>query len=91
MKKNFISAMYVLNIVGQCIFSLLVPMLLMLALTWLFVSKLAAPSWLYAVLVPIGAVAGIISMIKFAVTASDNLTRLENQKKQRKDGKDKHE
>ncbi len=81
MKKNLISSVYVLNIIGQCIFSLIMPMLLMLGLSWLLVSKAGAPSWLYAVLVPIGTVSGLVSMIKFAITASENLTRLEEQNK----------
>ncbi len=55
------------------------PMLLMLGVSWLLVSKVGAPPWLYAVLVPIGTVSGLISMIRFAIVASENLTRLEEQ------------
>ncbi len=62
-------------------------MLLMLGAAWLSVIKAGAPSWIYAVLVPIGTVIGLISMIKFAITASEALTRLENQKNNKDNSK----
>ncbi len=86
MNKNFVSSLYVINIIAQCIFSLIMPMLLMLAVSWLLVSRAGLPSWIYAVLVPIGTLGGIVSMIKFAISASESLTRLERQR-ENKDSK----
>ena len=84
MNKNFISAMYVFNIVAQSIFTLAMPTLLMAAVSWLLVSKLSVPSWIYAVLIPIGVISGFVSMIKFAIRASENLERLEKQRENKK-------
>ena len=79
MYKNFVGALYVINIVFQCILTLITPAAFMLLVSWLFVSKLGAPTWIYAVLITVGFVFGIISMIKFAISASEGLERLEKQ------------
>ena len=68
---------------------LLFPAALMFFAAWLFISKLGAPVWLYAILVPIGFVWGLISMIKFAIAASEGLERLEKQAKSKKQSGDK--
>ena len=81
MYKNFVGALYVMNIVLQCIFTLIAPALFMFLISWLFISKLGAPTWLYAILLPIGFIMGLISMIKFAISASEGLERLEKQGK----------
>ena len=80
MYKNFVGALYVINIVAQCIFTLATPALFMFFVSWLFISKLGAPTWLYAILIPIGFIMGLISMIKFAISASEGLERLEKQR-----------
>ena len=80
MNKNFVSSMYVLNIVAQAIFSIAMPTALAAAVSWLSVAKLSAPGWIYAVLVPLGAIGGIVSAVKFVITACNNLERLENQR-----------
>lgn len=86
MYKRFVSALYVMNIIAQAIFTLLIPAALMLAVAWLFVEKCGAPGWLYAVLVTLGIISGFVSMIRFVIRASEGLERLE---KQRKDCKSK--
>ena len=77
--KKIISALYVLNIVIQALITLLIPAGLMFFLSWFFVSKCSAPTWLYAILIPIGVIAGFISMVKFAICAGECLERLEKQ------------
>ena len=86
MYKRFVGAMYVINIIAQAMFTLLITAALMLAVAWLFVEKCGAPGWLYAVLVTLGIISGFISMIRFVIRASESLERLE---KQRKDTKSK--
>jgi hypothetical protein len=81
MNKNFIGALYVMNIVLQCILTLLSPAAFMWLVAWLCISKLAAPVWIYAILIPVGFIMGLISMIKFAISASEGLERLEKQGK----------
>ena len=77
MYKKFVGAMYVLNIIMQSIFTLLTPAALGFFIAWLSVSKLSAPEWLYAVLIPLGIISGFISMVKFAISASEGLERME--------------
>ena len=72
--------MYTLNIIFQAIFTLLTPPALLFFITWLFVSKLGAPSWIYAITVTLGFIAGLVSMIKFTLSASLSLERLEKQR-----------
>ena len=83
MYGKFISALYVLNIIMQAIVTLLIPISIMLGVSWLFIKYVGAPIWLYAILLPIGALSGFVSMIRFIIRASEGLERLENQKKKK--------
>ena len=85
MYKNFVSAMYVLNIIFQAIFTLVTPPALLFLINYLCVLKLSFPLWTYAISISVGFILGLISMIKFAVTASEALERLEKQRKNEKD------
>lgn len=85
MYKNFVSSMYVLNIVFQAIFTLVTPPLLLFLVNLFCVSKLSFPKWTYAISLSVGFILGIISMIKFAITASEALERLEKQRKNKED------
>ena len=79
MYRNLVGALYVINIVIQCIVTLVTPGAIGFLIAF-FSVRGGAPTWLYAVLVPIGIVAGFISMIKFAIGASEALERLEKQR-----------
>jgi hypothetical protein len=85
MYRNFVSALYVLNIIFQAIFTLLTPPLLLFLINYLCVSRLSFPKWTYAISLTLGFILGIISMIKFALSASEALERLEKQRKNEKD------
>lgn len=92
MQNKFFSVMYGVNIVTQAIFSLLTPAVVMFGVGWLFVNKVGAPEWLYAILIPIGILAGLVSMVKFVIAAATNLERLEKQSKtNKKTGHNKNE
>ena len=80
MYRKLVSAMYVLNILFQSLFNLATPILLMLGLSWLLVTKCSAPAWIYAILGVFGVFAGFISMIKFILSASASLDRLEKER-----------
>jgi len=69
-----------MNIVFQCILTLVAPAAFMLLISWLFVTRLSAPTWLYAILIPLGFLTGLVSMIKFAISASLGLERLEKER-----------
>lgn len=81
MHKKFFGFMYGLNIMSQAIFSLLTPAALLFAICWLLVKRVGAPEWLYAIFIAVGVLIGLISMVRFAISASENLERLEKQRK----------
>lgn len=83
MYRKFVSAMYILNILFQSLFNLATPILLMLGLSWLLVSKCSAPAWIYAILGVFGVLVGFVSMIKFILSASASLERLEREREER--------
>ena len=86
MYRNLVGALYVINIVFQAIFTLLTPPAILFFINYLCVSKLSFPKWTYAVSLSVGFILGLISMIKFAIAASEGLERLEKQRKNKKDG-----
>lgn len=79
MYKRFVSVMYVLNIVFQSFFNLLLPIALMAGLSWLLTEKAGAPQWIYVILLMLGVFTGLFSMIKFIISAMAGLERLEKQ------------
>ena len=85
MYKGFVSASYVFNIVMQSLFTLLTPAALGFSVCWLFINKVGAPSWIYAIVIPLGIIIGFISMIKFAISASESLERLEKERNDKMD------
>jgi len=87
MYKGFIGAMYVLNIVFQAIFTLLMPIGLGLLGSWLLTRYAGVGGWIYAVLVVIGAIMGLISMIRFVLIASAGYERLEKEQSLKKKAK----
>ena len=91
MYRKFISAMYLLNIIFQSFFDLALPIGATILISWLLVEKAGAPSWIYAPLVVIGVIIGFISMIRFILSATRALDRLEAQGKQKKGEKTQNE
>lgn len=92
MHKKFFGFMYGMNIISQAILSLLTPPALLFAISWLLVRYAGAPKWIYVISITIGVLGGFVSMVKFAITASENLERLENSKENKeKTGKSSNE
>jgi hypothetical protein len=78
--------MYVINIVFQSIFTLLTPPALFFFISYLLVKHLSFPEISYAIAIAVGFLFGLVSMVKFAIAASEGLERLEKQiKKDKKD------
>ena len=69
-----------MNIVIQSIITLVSPAALAFLVSWLLVSKCGAPPWLYALFIACGVIVGFISMVKFSISASEGLERLERQR-----------
>ena len=72
-----------MNIVFQAIISLASPAALAFFIGWLAVSKFGAPSWIYVPLIVLGIIVGFISMVRFAISASEGLERLEKNRNEK--------
>jgi pilus assembly protein TadC len=79
MYKKVIHALYAINIVAQCIFTLISSPALLFFINYLLVKHLSFPTWTYAISITLGFIIGIVSMIRFALSASEGLERLEKQ------------
>ena len=79
MYKKAISAVYVINVALQSIFTLVWQIALGLGIGYLCVRFLSAPEWIYVPLILAGVLTGILSMVKFLLGAMRSLDRLEEQ------------
>ena len=77
MYRKIVSAMYIINIVSQAIFTLAMPIAFGFGISWLLVTYASAPAFIYAILITVGAIGGFYSMIKFILSAMAALERLE--------------
>ncbi len=87
MHKKFFNALYIINIVSQAFFTLLIPMGFFGGIAWLTVKFLCAPSWVFVPALVIGVLLGFYSMIKFVITSMEGLQRLEKEQKSDKENK----
>lgn len=85
--KGAYSALYTANVVFQSIFTLLMHIGLGLLLSWLLVTKLGFPAWLYAIIILISVLSGLFSMIRFILSTMRALNNLEKQKKEKTEKK----
>ncbi len=83
--KKFFNALYILNIISQAFFTLLIPMALLGGVAWLLVAKLSCPEWLFVPALVLGVLIGFFSMIKFVLTAMAGLERLEKEQNSMKE------
>ena len=79
MHKKFFNALYVLNIVAQAFFDLVFPVALMWLISYLLTSYAEVESWIFAPMLIVGVLVGLISMVKFILTAMTALERLERE------------
>lgn len=84
MKGQAISFIYVVNIIMQSIFSLLFNVAVYFGIGYLLTSVFSLDAWVYIPLILIGFIVGIISMIKFIISAMAGVERLENERNGKK-------
>ena len=77
--KNFMNAMYAFNIILQAFWSLLFPIGASVLLGWLLTEKCGMGSYIFVILILLGVLAGIVSMIRFLLSALAGLERLEKE------------
>ena len=85
MYKRFVSALYLLNIIFQSFLNLLTPIGLGLLISYLLTEHAGAPAFVWAILTVSGVFAGLVSMVKFILSATSALDRLEGEQKARAD------
>ena len=79
MYKKTVSALYVVNIAFQSIFTLVWQIALGLGIGYLCVRFLSAPQWIYIPLILVGVATGLVSMVRFLLGAMKALDSLEAQ------------
>jgi formate hydrogenlyase subunit 3/multisubunit Na+/H+ antiporter MnhD subunit len=82
--RKLVNALYLINIISQAIFTLAIPIALGFGVSWLLVNHLCVGSWIYALLITIGAISGFVSMIKFVLSAMNALEHLEKEREESK-------
>ena len=82
--KNGYSTFYVFNIIFQSIFTLLWQIGTAVLVGWIFVRFVNAPEWVYVPLILLGVATGLVSMVRFILTAMKSLERLEEQRRIKK-------
>ena len=91
MHKKLFNALYIINIVAEALFTLVIPAGLFYGIAWLLITYLSFPNWIYAIAITLGLLLGFYMMIKFVLTAMKGLERLESeQKAKEKDRKENH-
>ena len=92
MYKKLVSTLYLLNIVFQAFYTLALPIGIGVLASFLLTEYASAPKWIWALLLILGVFTGLYSMIKYILTATKNLDRLEAEKvKKAKEAKEKEE
>lgn len=81
MYKKFINAFNLLNVLLQALYSLAFPIGVGALASFLLVKYASAPEWIWAVLMIIGTFAGLYSMIKFILSATENIERIEKERR----------
>ena len=89
MRSRLFGVLYAMNIIMQSLFDLAAPAALLFFIAWLLVRNVGAPEWIYAIAIPVGVIIGLYSMVRFILSATSALTRLEEQNKRDKDQKNK--
>jgi F0F1-type ATP synthase assembly protein I len=73
------NAMYAMNIILQAFWSLLFPIGFGVLLGWLLVEKCGMGRYLFVILIMLGVLVGMVSMIRFLISALAGLERLEKE------------
>ena len=80
MRYKLFDGIYILNIIFQAILSLLTPAALLFFIAYILVDKCNFPDWSYAVALIIGILSGLVGMVKFLISATSALERLEDER-----------
>ena len=68
-----------LNMLWQALYSMALPIGIGALASFLLTKYASAPGWIWAILLTLGTIVGLISMVKYLLSASAGLERLEKQ------------
>ena len=77
MKGQVFSFIYVLNIIIQAIFTLAFSILIFIGIGYVAVELIGGPTWIYVITILLGVATGLISMVRFILSAMQGIDRLE--------------
>ena len=82
MYTRLTNALHLLNILFQSLYSLAMPIGIGALASYLLTKHTSVGGWIWAVLLTGGVLMGLISMVKFVITSTSNLERLEKQREE---------
>ena len=80
MYKKLIRAMESLNVLFQALYTLALPVGLAAIVSYLLTKYTSVEGWIWAVLLTLGTLSGLYSMVKYLLSALENLDRLEKER-----------
>ena len=88
MRGGAFSAIYIINIVVESIFTMLVSVGLFVLTGWLLVSRAGLAEWIYVPLILIGIAVGFVSMYRLISASMRALERIEKDRTNGSESKD---
>lgn len=79
MYSKLVGIMYAMNVLVSAFFTLLTPVGILFLIAWLLNTKAGVGNYIYAVLLIVGVLVGLVSMIRFLIKASETLERIEKE------------
>ena len=83
--KRIYNAFFLMNVIFQSFFNLLLPVALAFGLGYLLVGKLSVPEWIYVPLMIVGVFAGLFSMVKFLIYTLKTFEKTEEEQNSTRD------
>ncbi len=84
MKKVY-NAFFLMNVIFQSFFNLVLPAAIAFGIGYLLVWKLSFPEWIYVPLIIVGVLAGLFSMVKFLIYTLKTFEKIEEEQNTARD------
>ncbi len=75
MYKKLFDTLSLLNLLGQGLYTLALPIGIGALISYLVTEFLGAPDWIWAILLTLGTLTGLFSMVRFIITYSKGMER----------------
>lgn len=84
MHKKLYKALEMLNLLSQTIYVLLLPVGIGALISFVLTKYLSCPSFIWAILITLGVLIGLYSMVKYILSATENIKKVEMQQEKRR-------